>query len=312
MATGPLYERVNPWWGPARVPFLLLTPACMFMAVAWCWWQTRLQGLPFDGLQAGLAVLGALAAHVGVNALNEHHDFRTGLDARAQRTPFSGGSGVLPARPELAPVALAMGMGALVLTLAVGAYFLWRQPDLVWRLAPLGAVGLVLVVTYTPWVTRHPWLCLVAPGLGFGPLMGLGTMAVLMPGGWHLADLAWTAMPFFLVNNLLLLNQFPDVAADRSVGRRTLPMVLGRPAATGVLGAQYVLAYGSLVAGAWMQFWPATSLLGLLTLPMAARAWWVSRQQADRIEGLLPAMGLNVGVSLLTPVLVAVGLVLHG
>ena len=31
-----------------------------------------------------------------------------------------------------------------------------------------------------------------------------------------------------LVNNLLLLNQFPDVDADRAVGRNTLPMRLGR------------------------------------------------------------------------------------
>jgi len=312
MATRPLYERVNPWWGPARVPFLLLTPACMAMAVSWCWWQARLQGGAFDGVSALLAVLGALAAHLGVNALNEHHDFRSGLDARAQRTPFSGGSGVLPARPDLAPVALVMGVGALGLTALIGLYFLWRQPDLWWRLAPLGAMGLVLVVTYTPWVTRQPWLCLVAPGLGFGPLMGLGTMAVLLPGPWQAADLAWTWLPFCLVNNLLLLNQFPDVAADRAVGRRTLPMVLGRPAATRVLGLQYVAAYAGLLAGVLWQLWPAASLLGLLTAPMAARAWWVAREQADRVEGLLPAMGLNVGVSLLTPVLAAVGLFLAG
>ena len=32
---------------------------------------------------------------------------------------------------------------------------------------------------------------------------------------------------FFLINNLLLLNQYPDVKADASVGRNTLPIVFG-------------------------------------------------------------------------------------
>ena len=35
--------------------------------------------------------------HVAVNALNEASDMTTGIDLRTTRTPFSGGSGTLPA-----------------------------------------------------------------------------------------------------------------------------------------------------------------------------------------------------------------------
>jgi len=79
----------QPWWGPARAPFLLLTLACMALGVACCWWLARLAGGILAWPDALLAVLGALAAHVSVNALNEYVDFKSGLDALTQRTPFS-------------------------------------------------------------------------------------------------------------------------------------------------------------------------------------------------------------------------------
>ena len=73
-------------------------------------------------------------------------------------------------------------------------------------------------------------------------------------------------VPFFLVNNLLLLNQFPDVAADRQAGRRHLLVQhgpQGRPAAT--FAAMGGAAYASLVLGVVATgVLPAGALLGLL------------------------------------------------
>ncbi|KGM39310.1 hypothetical protein JY96_02750 [Aquabacterium sp. NJ1] len=301
----------QPWWGPARVPFLLLTPACMALGVACCWWLVRQSGGILAWPDALLAVLGALAAHVSVNALNEYVDFKSGLDALTQRTPFSGGSGVLPARPELAQTALWMGCASLGLAMVTGLYFLWRQPAALPALMPVGLVGVLLVVAYTPWVTRHPWLCLMAPGLGFGPLMMLGTSAVLL-GHWGLPVALMALLPFGLVNNLLLLNQFPDVDADRRVGRLTLPMLLGKTRCWPVLLMQYGLAYGALLLAVWQLGLPASALLGLLTLPLALNVVRGARQHAEDTPALLPFMGMNVVVNLLTPVLVAVGVVLGG
>jgi 1,4-dihydroxy-2-naphthoate octaprenyltransferase len=199
------------WLGPARLPFLALTPACIALGLACVQWQ---QGA-IDLLQAMLVLLGAIAAHISVNAFNEYSDFKSGLDATTQRTPFSGGSGVLPAHPELAASTRAMALGSLALCTAIGLYFVrLRGPALL----PLGLAGVLLIVLYTQWITRQPWLCLVAPGLGFGPVMILGTQ-VALTGHYSVAAAAASAVPFFLVNNLLLLNQFPDIEADRRVGR---------------------------------------------------------------------------------------------
>lgn len=297
----------QPWWAPARLPFLLLTPACMALGVAACWWLARAKGSLLAWPDAVLAVLGGLMAHVSVNALNEYVDFKSGLDMQTQRTPFSGGSGALPARPELAAGALLMGLVALAWVAFTGLYFVWRDPAVLPALMPVGLLGLFLVLAYTPWVTHHPWACLIAPGLGFGPLMLWGTSAVLL-GRWAPEVVLLSLLPFCLVNNLLLLNQFPDVDADRLVGRLTLPMLLGKARCWPVLLAQYGLAYGALAYAVWRMGVPRGALLGLLTMPLALKVVRGASRHADNTPALLPFMGMNVAVNLLTPVLTAVGL----
>ena len=294
------------WLGPMRGPFLLLTPACMALAIVLAWLSAEHPGSAW-GWRALLALIGALSAHISVNALNEYADFRSGLDQQTQRTPFSGGSGTLPANPALASTALWTGLISLTLTGAIGLGFLASWPGAALELAPLGLIGLMLIVAYTPWVTRRPWVCLMAPGLGFGPLMIVGTQLAL---NGHATPMAWLSslVPFFLVNNLLLLNQFPDVEADRAVGRVTLPILLGKPASARILGLQWLTAYAGLLVMVLTGAAPVGAALGLSSLPLAWASWQGVRRHMDDIPALLPAMGMNVGVCLLTPVLMAVGL----
>jgi 1,4-dihydroxy-2-naphthoate octaprenyltransferase len=296
------------WWGTVRGPFLLLTPACVALGLA-CGWLTRPAGVdaPAFAWLAAQAWLAALAGHISVNMLNEWVDARSGLDALTQRTPFSGGSGTLQARPELLRATLAGGALTFLLALGLGLHLLTVWPS-AWReLAPLGALGLALVAAYSPWIARQPWLCLVAPGLGFGAVMVAGTACVV---SGHHSTLAWwaAAVPFWLVNNLLLLNQFPDVDADRAVGRRTLPIVLGRPACVRVAWLQWALAYGAILAGVGCQVLPTGALWGCLTLPLAWRCGRAVGRHADDMPALVPHLGANVAVVLLTPVLMALGM----
>lgn len=295
------------WLGVIRGRFLLLALSCVALGIAVAWPS----GAP-DGsfvVDAALVLLGALAAHAAVNALNEYSDYRSGLDLRTARTPFSGGSGALLAAPQHVDKALWLGLGCVALTMAIGLYFLIRQPALLGQLAPLGVAGLALVLAYTPWLTRRPWLCLLAPGLGFGPLMVLGTQIVLA-GHVSLAGMLLSLVPFWLCNNLLLLNQFPDIDADRSVGRLTLPMLLGRRRAVSVLGGQWLLAFAGLLLWVLAGWAPAGAALGLLGALPALRAWHLLRRDAESPAGLLPALGLNVAVSVATPLLMAMGLLL--
>ena len=286
--------------GPMRVPFLLLTPACVLLGIG-----TAVHSeAHINPLYILVVLVGAVCTHISVNAFNEYDDFTSGLDARTQRTPFSGGSGTLPANPGMAKTALITAVVSFSIVALTGVYFTWR-----WGLAllPLGLLGMLIIVVYTPWLTRVPLLCLIAPGLGFGPLMVMGTHFALT------GQYSWTAfvaslVPFFLVSNLLLLNQFPDVDADKTVGRRHFPIMIGRHQSSLIFSTFLALTYVAIVVGVVLSILPPGSLLGLLTLILAIPLIKGSIIHADDIQKLIPFMGNNVLVNLITPVLVAVGL----
>lgn len=288
--------------GPMRAPFLVLPPAIVLLGTGVAVWQ---QG-HVNWWHVVLVLIGSLAAHISVNALNEYFDFRSGLDFRTMKTPFSGGSGTLPAKPEMAGAALWTGLISLAVCGAIGLYFLAVRG---WGLLPLGLLGLIVIVVYTTWLTRNWLLCLVAPGLGFGTLMVMGTAFSLA------GEYSWTAffaslVPFFLVSNLLLLNQFPDSEADQTVGRKHLVITAGRRVSALVYTLFQVGAYLSIVAGVLLGHLPAWALLGLLTIPLAIFTSRSAIRYAEDLPKLAPAMGMNVLINILTPILLGVGLLI--
>lgn len=287
------------WLGISRAPFLILAPVCVALG-----WASAVQaGAAIDYLNLVLILIGAVSAHVAVNALNEYDDFTSGLDQQTQRTPFSGGSGTLPAHPELAPRAKYLGLGALLLTILIGCLLIPQGGP---GLLLLGAMGVLIIYTYTRWLNRLPWLCLIAPGLGFGLLMVLGTHLVLRG---QLDAIAWQValIPFFLTNNLLLLNQFPDIEADRTVGRRTLPIAYGPNFALGIYGLFGILTYLWISVAAVAGWWPHTTLLALIAAPLPLAALWGMNRRPEQLHLWL---GLNVLSVLLTPALLALALLL--
>ena len=288
--------------GPMRLPFLVLPPACVLLGIGTALWTKG----EISVLHTVIAFVGALAAHISVNALNEYYDFKSGLDSRTVPTPFSGGSGTLQASPEAAPSAWVTGLATLALTALVGIYFLFVWG---WALLPLGLLGLILVYTYTNWLTRSPLLCLIAPGLGFGTLMVMGTDFVLT-GSYTWTAFVASLVPFFLVSNLLLLNQFPDAEADESVGRRHYPIVIGRRASSLIFGAFLLGTYLAIIIGWALDLLPVAALLGLLTVVIAVPLGLGAYRNADDLEKLMPSLGLNVLLIVLTPILVAVGLII--
>jgi 1,4-dihydroxy-2-naphthoate octaprenyltransferase len=288
--------------GPMRLSFLILTPACVALGFGTALWS---QG-NVSTFQVIMVLVGAVAAHLSVNAFNEYFDFKSGLDFHTLRTPFSGGSGTLPAKPHMAKHALIIAIAAFGGVVSIGFYFLIvRGPALL----PIGALGLFLLVFYTPWIVHHPYLCLVAPGLGFGPFMVIGTH-VALTGSYGWTALVASLIPFFLVSNLLLLNQFPDVEADRGVGRKHLPIVIGRRASSLLYVGFLLMAYLALIWGVYSQYLPRASLAGLATVVLAVPVSIGAYRYADNVKKLIPSMGINVAINILTPVLVSIGLII--
>ncbi len=284
----------------ARGPFLLLTPVCVALGAA----TVAAAGRPVDGAVLCAVLAGALLAHVSVNLLNEYVDFRSGLDLHTQRTPFSGGSGALPARPDSARAVLVAGAGSLFAVIVIGCWLiLLRGPGLL----PLGVAGVLLVATYTPIINRLSLLCLLAPGAGFGGLMVIGTWYVLT-GSYAGAPWLAAAVPFFLVNNLLLLNQYPDLAADAAAGRRHFPLAYGLKAATFVYGLFAACAVMVIMTGVVTAALPTQSLWALLPMPLALYALAGAARHGGALGYYPRYLAANVAAALLVPLVLALAL----
>ncbi len=284
-----------------RVPFLILTPVCVFLGVSVVVANQKKISL----LSLLLALLGALLAHISVNTLNEYFDFKSGLDLTTKRTKFSGGSGALPQNPEMVGAVFIMGAASLIATLMIGVFFVWEYGT---AIVPIGVAGLVLIVTYTEWINRHPLLCLIAPGIGFGLLMVAGTQFVL-EGEYSPLSLLVALIPFFMVNNLLLLNQYPDIKADANVGRRHFPIVYGVSRSNMVYGLFTLATIVAIVIYVLIGYLPALSLIALLPMPLAFFSLYGAIKYGETIGNYPQYLGANVAVTILTPLLLGISLI---
>lgn len=287
-----------------RPPFLVLAPICILLGFA----TSLAEGNDID-VQALLLVLAcALLAHISVNTLNEYQDFVSGLDAKTVRTPFSGGSGALIEHPEFASLVRAVAISSLALTVLIGAYFVHYR-GLVLLL--IGIAGVAIIISYTKWLNRQAWLCLLAPGAAFGLLMVNGSYLVLS-GGLSLRALCLSLVPFFLVNNLLLLNQIPDIDADRSIGRRHFPIAFSAAKSLWVYGLFSVLTAAVIVLAKLMHFIPSlalASLAPLLLTPVVVTKLARIPLDSAPADELHAALGSNVVVCLATPCLLSLGII---
>ncbi len=281
-----------------RPPFLLLTPVCILLGVG----SAMYAGYSIDMVLFMLILSGALAAHISVNTMNEYMDFRSGLDLQTQKTPFSGGSGALPRQPQAAKAILMMAIISLAVTVLIGLYFISLRG---FSILPLGLLGISIIVFYTGEINRHPFLCLLAPGIGFGPLMVVGTYFVLTGEySWQVAIVS--LIPLFLVSNLLLLNQYPDIEADKRVGRNHFPIAYGIEKSNRVYAVFLLLAFMTLLFAVSKAYLPLSSLISLLLFLTAGLALKGAMEYSGKIAEFQPYMGLNVATALLMPLFLGV------
>ena len=287
------------WIAETRPQFLLLSIVLIFLGTSIAWYDNF-----FNFWHALLAFAGLLLLHIAVNVLNDYFDYRSGIDLEVKRTPFSGGSGILPAQLLTPKAILRFGIICFLLATPIGIYFVIRRG---WLLLPLLIIGAICVLVYTTHLTKLGWPEW-APGLGLGALPVLGAYFV-QSGRYTLPTVIASVPSFILVHNLLFLNEFPDLEADRKGGRRTLPIVLGKAKASKVYAALTILVYVWIVCGVAARLMPTFALIALLTLPMGVKAIRGALNYGEEAK-LLPALGNNVFVILITQLLLGIGYII--
>lgn len=293
------------WIKETRPQFLCLSVVLAFLGTAIAWYYGS-----FNFGYALLAGFGLTLTHGSVNALNDYFDYKSGIDLNVRRTPFSGGSGLVPDGKLPLRDALWVGIITSLMALTIGIFFVIVDG---WRLVPLLAAAALLMVFYTPLVLKTRWPEWSA-GFGLGTLPILGLYFV-QRGGYDWVVLIASAPSFILVHNLLLLNEFPDMEADKKGGRKTTPVVFGLEAAGKFFRIMTIAVYvwivgcviATLITGSVVM--PVYCLIVLLTLPLAVKAMKGSKEYRD-MSRLVPAMGSNVAFILTAQLLLGVGYIL--
>jgi 1,4-dihydroxy-2-naphthoate octaprenyltransferase len=233
--------------------------------------------------------VGVSAVQLMTHFVNEFYDAER--DALVTtRTPFSGGSGVLPADRLAKSVAVrgaaaCAGVGVLV-TLTVG-----------WPVAFVYALALAIGYGYSA-----PPLRLMNRGLG--ELAAASTVALLTPmagygiaAGTLSASVLWLGLPLLPTSLAFMIAvELPDYEADRPTGKLNWVVRLGRDRAGHLHNGLLVTSYALLGIVTLAGYVPGqvTALLSL-TLPLAA--WqiggvWLRIRRGWRYFGLLAGGGM--------------------
>jgi 1,4-dihydroxy-2-naphthoate octaprenyltransferase len=147
----------------------------------------------------------------------------------------------------------------------------------------------------------------IAAGAGLGLLPVIGA-ALVQDGFLPDAAIAASIPAFFMTFNLLLLNEFPDEAADRKGGRRNLVLLFGRRGAAMIYVLAGLLTPAAIVVSVVLHVLPPLALVAVAPSVMLAQPIrWAFTDPAGPVP--MPALGANVMWNLATNSLLALALV---
>lgn len=281
-----------------RANFLPLTIVIVAAALAAAFYAHR----TFNAVDAGLVLVAALLMHASVNAFNNYFDFRSNIDAKTPKTPFSGGVETIVKGLMKPSEALLVSISCLAGAGMIGIYFLLRLFN---PLIPLVVYGAIAIIFYTPILSRIHALSEIVAGTGFG-LMGLGVY-VTQSGVVDATGVAIFVPITILVALLLFLNEFPDADVDKLGGRKHIVILFGKSRSAWIYVAGLVATEISIVIAVMLEAAPFEALIALFAIPIAYKAGRLALKNYDRMPDLVPALGLNVIYILSTISLLAVG-----
>jgi len=298
-------EKINPgsfkaWLMLPRFHFIPLTLILVSLGTA----VAAYEGF-FNWRYFILAMIGSILVHMTVNVINDYYDYVDGIDLNTQRTPFSGGSGVLTSNLLSPKQAFWFATTCLLVAMVIGFYFVMVRG---WLLFPLLLMAGFSAYFYNVYLAK--WLVgELFAGLNFGPILVLGAYFV-QTGRYSWEALVASLAPGILTSNLLFLNEFPDQEADRKGGRRHLVITLGKKNASLLFVGLIAASYLCIIIGVATKMMPFLALVGLGTIGFGWKAAKGALRYYHDTNRLVPLLGVNVITILGTQALLTIGYVI--
>lgn len=284
---------ISVWLRVIRVRFLLASVIAVLVGLALNWSQNGTIAY-FDAI---LTFAGVLALHASVDLLNDYWDFKRGIDTKTTRTKMSGGTGVLPEGLLKPSSVYRAGVIFLIIGSLIGSYFVITYGILI---AIILGFAILSIYFYSTKI--------VDSGLGEffvgvkGSMIVIGTFFI-QSGEISLESILAGVVVGILSSLVLFIASFPDHDADKSKGRKTLVIVVGKEKAKKIFWFFPLLAYSIILIGVSVNLFPLLSLICLLSFPLMIKSGLGLQKNYDSVNDLVPFMSSTLKFSRITGIL---------
>ena len=276
-----------------RVRFLLASVIAVSVGLAINWRQNSI----VDPLDAVLTFAGVMALHASVDLLNDYWDYKRGIDTITKRTKMSGGTGVLPEGLLKPSSVYRAGIIFLILGSVIGFYFVFTDGIII---AVILGFAILSIYFYSTKI--------VDSGLAEFFVAVKGTMIVL--GTFFIQSHQITLESILggivvgvLSSLVLFIASFPDHDADKSKGRKTLVITIGKKNATYLFWVFPTISYSLIMLGISIGIFPILSFITLFSIPLVINAGVGLKKNFDSVNELVPFMSSTLMFSRITGVL---------
>ena len=284
---------ISVWLRVIRIRFLLASVIAVMTGLALNWSQNG----SIEYFDALLTFAGVMALHASVDLLNDYWDFKRGIDTKTTRTKMSGGTGVLPEGLLKPSSVYRAGVFFLVLGALIGSYFVITYGILI---AIILGFAILSIYFYSTKI--------VDSGLGEffvavkGSMIVIGTFYI-QSGEVNIESILAGIVIGTLSSLVLFIASFPDHDADKSKGRKTLVITVGKEKARKLFWIFPLFAYGVIVIGVVLNYLPVLSLISLVSLPLIIKSGIGLQKNYDSVDNLVPYMTSTLKFSRLTGIL---------
>ena len=284
---------ISVWLRVIRVRFLLASVIAVMTGLALNWSQNG----SIEYFDALLTFAGVMALHASVDLLNDYWDFKRGIDIKTTRTKMSGGTGVLPEGLLKPSSVYRAGVFFLVLGALIGSYFVITYGILI---AIILGFAILSIYFYSTKI--------VDSGLGEffvavkGSMIVIGTFYI-QSGEVNIESILAGIVIGTLSSLVLFIASFPDHDADKSKGRKTLVITVGKEKARKLFWIFPLFAYGVIVIGVVLNYLPVLTLISLVSLPLIIKSGIGLQKNYDSVDNLVPYMTSTLKLSRLTGIL---------
>jgi len=284
------------WLRVIRVRFLLASVIAVSLGLALNWWQN----FSIDPLDAILIFAGVMALHASVDLLNDFWDFKRGIDTKTTRTKMSGGTGVLPEGLLKPSSVYRAGIAFLIIGSVIGGYFIITDGIVIGIILGFAILSIYFYSTK-----------IVDSGLGEffvavkSSMIVIGTFYI-QSGQITIESILGGIVVGVLSSLVLFIASFPDHDADKSKGRKSLVIAVGKEKASKLFWIFPLVSYFVIIIGVSTNLFPILSLITLLGIPLMIKSGLGLRKNFDSIENLVPFMSSTLMFSRITGALFVV------